>query len=162
MYLPLRSWNWFTISQLYRLQFRTTCWGLECSRLFTLQKRALRIITYSKYATHAEPLFKDLKLLKLERILTLNAWNFTTHLQITPYQSTLTLYSDNYEIEIRNHIQVHPFPTPTYSAEHVLQHHIPKPIDKYPCYITDRVRTDSNQAFSNHMKSHIILIQTWP
>ena len=37
-----------------------------------------------------------------------------------PYQSTLTLYTDNYEIETRNHIQVHPFPTPTYSAEHVL------------------------------------------
>ena len=36
--------------------------------MFKLQKRVMRIITCSKYNTHSEPLFKELKLLKLEDI----------------------------------------------------------------------------------------------
>ena len=53
---------------LSQLQFGITCWGFECNRLFKLQKRALRNMTTSKYNAHAEPLFKDLKLLKLDGI----------------------------------------------------------------------------------------------
>ena len=53
---------------LSHLQFGITCWGFECNRLFKLQKRPLRIMTNGKYNAHTEPLFKDLKLLKLDGI----------------------------------------------------------------------------------------------
>ena len=58
------------------LQFGITCWGFECNRLFKLQKRALRIMTNSKYNAHTEPLVKDLKLLKLDGIFDIQCMNF--------------------------------------------------------------------------------------
>ena len=36
-----------------------------------LQKRAIRIITFSNYDAHTEPLFKQLKILKIKDIVTL-------------------------------------------------------------------------------------------
>ena len=41
-------------------------WGFNCNRLYTLQKKAIRIISQSKYNAHTSPLFKKLKLLKLQ------------------------------------------------------------------------------------------------
>ena len=61
---------------LSHLQFGITCWGYECNRLFKLQKRALRIMTNSKYNAHTEPLFKDLKLLKLDGIFDIQCMKF--------------------------------------------------------------------------------------
>ena len=46
---------------LSHLRFGISCWGFECDRIFKLQKRALRILTDSKYNAHTEPLFKELK-----------------------------------------------------------------------------------------------------
>ena len=39
--------------------------------LFILQKKALRIITFSSYNEHSSPLFKDLNVVKLSDIITL-------------------------------------------------------------------------------------------
>ena len=142
------------------LQFGITCWGFECNRLFKLQKRALRIMTNSKYNAHTEPLFKDLKLLKLDGIFYIQCMKFFykfTNNTLPKYFHSLFIYNpDIYEIMTRNHNQLHLFATRRYSAEHVLRHHIPKLIDKFPCYITDRIRTHSIQAYSSHLKSHII------
>ena len=43
---------------LPHLQYSILTWGFKASRLEKLQKRALRIITRSKYNAHTEPLFK--------------------------------------------------------------------------------------------------------
>ncbi len=51
-------------------------WGYEHSRLKQIQKRVIRIINLSKYNAHTEPLFKKLKLLKIEDILKLNEIKF--------------------------------------------------------------------------------------
>ena len=145
---------------LSHLQFGITCWGFESNRLFKSQKRALRIMTNSKYNAHTEPLFKDLKLLKLDGIFDIQCMNFFykfTNNTLPKYFHSLFRYNrDIYEIMTRNHNQLHLFPTRTHSVEHVLWHHIPKLIDKFPRYITDRIRTHSIQAFSSHLKSHII------
>ena len=44
---------------LSHLQFGITCWGFEWERIFKLQKRALRIMTNSKYNAHTDPIFKS-------------------------------------------------------------------------------------------------------
>ncbi len=51
-------------------------WGYEQSRIFKLQKKAMRIINVSKYNAHTDPLFKNGKLLKIEDILKLNELKF--------------------------------------------------------------------------------------
>ena len=46
------------------LQYSILAWGFEMGRLDKLQKRAVRIITCSKYNSHTDPLFRKLNLLK--------------------------------------------------------------------------------------------------
>ena len=119
-------------------------------------------MTNSKYNAHTEPLFKDLKLLKRDGIFDIQCMKFFykfTNNTLPKYFHSLFIYNHGiYEIETRNHNQQHLFATRTHSAEHVIRHHIPKLIDKFPRYITDRIRTHSIQAFSSHLKLLLILI----
>ena len=50
---------------LSHLNYGILAWGYDQRRLFTLQKQSIRHITCAKYNSHTEPLFKNLKLLKL-------------------------------------------------------------------------------------------------
>ena len=117
-------------------------------------------MTNSKYNSHTEPLFKDLKLLKLDGIFDIQCmklfYNFTNNTLPKYFHSLFRYNCDIYEMVTRNHNQLQLFHTHTHSAEHVLQHHIPKLIEKFPRYITGRIRTHGIQAFSSHLKSHII------
>ena len=54
---------------LSHLQYCVLSWGFKSDRIFKLQKRAVRIITCSKYNAHTEPLLKTLNLLKIEAIM---------------------------------------------------------------------------------------------
>ena len=53
---------------LPHLTYGILIWGSNLSRLFKLQKRAVRTITNSSYNAHTEPIFKSLNLLKIEDI----------------------------------------------------------------------------------------------
>jgi hypothetical protein len=47
-------------------------WGqINNEKLFKLQKKALRIISFTKFDAHSSPLFKELKILKLKDLITL-------------------------------------------------------------------------------------------
>ena len=68
-YLPLSAMKLMYDSLiLSHLQFGITNWGFEWDRISKLQKRALRIMTNSRYNAHTEPLFKQLHLLKVKGI----------------------------------------------------------------------------------------------
>ena len=54
---------------LPHLQYCMLSWGFKSDRIFKLQKRAVRIITCSKYNAHTESLLKRLNLLKIEDIM---------------------------------------------------------------------------------------------
>ena len=51
-------------------------WGFECNRIYKLQKASVRSISNSKYNAHTDPLFKQLKLLKVEDIFTIQQYKF--------------------------------------------------------------------------------------
>ena len=53
---------------LPHLQYCVLSWGFKSDRIFKLQKRAVRIITCSKYNAHTGPLLKRLNLFKIEDI----------------------------------------------------------------------------------------------
>ena len=53
------------------INYCLTTWGYQCHRLQQLHKRAIRIITLSKYNDHTAPLFKKLNLLIIKDILAL-------------------------------------------------------------------------------------------
>ena len=56
---------------LPHINYCLTTWGYHCHRLQKLQKRAIRIITLSKYNDHTAPLFKKLNLLTIKDIFAL-------------------------------------------------------------------------------------------
>ena len=56
---------------LPHLNYCVTAWGYQCNRIIKLQKKAIRTVMISSYNAHTEPFFKNLKLLKIQDILTL-------------------------------------------------------------------------------------------
>ena len=72
---------------LPHFQFSVLTWGFKANRTVKFQKRAIRVITNSKYNAHVEPLLKRLNLLKVSDIfhnsllklfLNTNLWIFPT------------------------------------------------------------------------------------
>ena len=46
-----------------QINYYLTIWGFQCERINKLKKKAIRIITQSKYTEHTSPLFKTMNLL---------------------------------------------------------------------------------------------------
>ena len=55
---------------LPHLNYCVTAWGYQCNRIIKLQKKAIRTVMISSYNAHTEPFFKNLKLLKIQDIVT--------------------------------------------------------------------------------------------
>ena len=75
---------------LPHINYCLTTWGCQCNRLQKLQKRAIRIITLSKYNDHTAPLFKKLNLLTIKDILALQELNYTINSYTTIYHRTFS------------------------------------------------------------------------
>ena len=54
---------------LPHLNYGIMTWGYKCDRINKLQKKAIRIVSLSKYNAHKELIFKRLHLLKVADIL---------------------------------------------------------------------------------------------
>ena len=145
---------------LSHLQFGITYWGFEWNRIFKLQKRALRIMTNSKYNAHTEPLFKELEMLKVKNIFDVQCmkfWYKFVNKSLPEYFGTMfTFNNELYQIETRGQNQLHLFPTRTVSARNVLRHHIPDLLQEYPRAITQRAKTHSIESFVTLLKAYII------
>jgi len=75
--LPLEALlNIYNALILSYLNYGTLTWGWQNNKLTKLQKKALRIMTNSKYNAHTTVLFKQLNLLKLEDICALHDYKF--------------------------------------------------------------------------------------
>ena len=72
---------------LPHLQFFVLTWGFKMGRVELLQKRAVRVISCSKYNAHTDPLFKQLNLLKVKDMFDLNALKLFYKLNQTVFLS---------------------------------------------------------------------------
>ena len=61
---------------LPHLNYGIMTWGYKCDRINKLQKKAIRIVSLSKYNAHTEPIFKRLQLLKVADILKIQELKF--------------------------------------------------------------------------------------
>ena len=145
---------------LSHLQFGITCWGFEWERIFKLQKRALRILTTSKYNSHTEPLFKRMNLLKVKDIFDVQCfafWYKFVNKKLPHYfHDIFTFNYELHEIETRSQNNLHLYPTRTTGARNVLRHRVPELLRDYPHEIMRRVYTHSNATFINRIKFFII------
>ena len=141
---------------LPHLQYSILCWGYKSSRLFKLQKRAMRIITCSKYNAHTDPIFKKLNLLKFSDIYDICLLKFYYKFK----KNTLPLYFN--DCICSN--SVHQYPTRgrneptlprtrTSHADNSVRNHLPNFISSMPGCITEKVSSHSIQGFSGYCKN---------
>ena len=114
-FLPFSA-LWLTYQSFVNchLQFCLLAWGYEYNRAYNLQKKAVRIMTASKYNAHTEPLFKQFNIMKLEDSLSLQCLKFYHKLKgnsLPKYLADIfTRNSDIYHYGTRNRDQLHYFP----------------------------------------------------
>ena len=78
-------------------------WGQDPNQIvktYVLQKKAIRLITFSHYLEHSSPLFKQLNLLKLKDIITMSNIIFTHN---TLNNKSPLIFNDYFKIKIINH-----------------------------------------------------------
>ena len=75
------------------LNYGILAWGYQPGRLVTLQKKAVRAITFSAYNAHTSPIFKNLRPIKKYMISThFSSWNSTIKWCIQTCQFILIHY----------------------------------------------------------------------
>ena len=145
---------------LPHLQYGILSWGFEHSRVFKLQKRAMRIISLSKYNAHTEPIFKRFNLLRLEDIFKLSLLKFQfkfKHELLPDYFSdmfTTETLNHSYNTRHRNDPR---YPVPrTIMAEKTVRFHLPNFIETMPTQIIAKIETHSEKGFAHYAKVKFI------
>ena len=145
---------------LPHLQYCILSWGFKSDRIFKLQKRAVRIITCSKYNAHTEPLLKTLNLLKIEVIMKTKAlklyYRYKKNELPKYFESMFTESNDNHSHDTRHKSLLYQLPTKTSTGRLCIRHYIPELLSKTPECITEKLDTHSFSGFSNYMKNYYI------
>lgn len=133
-------------------------WGVKSKNLYKIQKKAIRILTNSKFNQHTSRLFKQQKILKINDLFTLNLYKFCfkyinnmlpSHLSFelnveTPQEVYRTRQRDMYRLpRIR-----HEF------ARESIGYLLPYSLNTMPSNIKQKLFTHSFPAFKNYVKLH--------
>ena len=134
---------------LPHIQYAILCWGSKTSRLFKLQKRAVRTISCSRYNAHTEPIFKKLKILKIQDIYNLFLLKYY-HKFINGtlpryFGNILSPHGHHYDTRGSND-PVHPR-TRTSIANKSVRNHLPEFLEIVPKLVTEKVHTHSFHVF---------------
>ena len=127
---------------------------------FKLQKRAIRIITDSKYNSHTEPLLKSLNILKINDIFTIQCLKFF-HNYIN---DRVPVFFRSFFVE---HALYHDYETGhchniciphshTTKARKCIRYHIPMLLNMLPAQITAKLYTHSQIGFVNYTKQLLL------
>ena len=160
-YLPISAMKLMYDSLiLSHLQSGITNWGFEWDRISKLQKRALRIMTNSRYNAHTEPLFKQLHLLKVKDIFDvqcLKLWYKFVNNELPNYFRNMFTYNHElHDFETRNRDRLHLYQTRTSGARNVLRHHIPELLNRFPQHLIDKMKTHNMYSVAHHIKFYLI------
>ena len=144
---------------LPHLQYSILCWGFKTSRLFKLQKRAMRIITCSKYNAHSDPIFKKLNLLKISDIYNISLLKFYYKFKkdkLPHYFRDIISFSPQHQYSTRGRNEPNYTYTRTSHAKNSVRNHLPVFLNSVPSCITDKVDTHSLQGYSHYCKRYYI------
>lgn len=159
-YLPqpvlLQLYNSLIMSHL---TYSLSIWGFNNSRLFKIQKKAIRIISNSKYNAHTDPLFKNFNFLKLQDLFYLSLLKLYykyRHDNLPGYFSNIFKPKQTtHQYSTRNRNPIFHIPKKN-SSKKSLRFHIPKLLQKTPPCIVDKISTHSYDGFCNYAKNHLI------
>ena len=144
---------------LSQLHFSILIWGFSLEKIIKLQKRAIRVISNSKYNSHTEPLFKKLKLLKLTDIFNCQQIKFYHKYlnnklpeYFTDIFTRLNNSTQNYSTRNRDNISFekvkHEY------AKKRIRYCIPNTLNNCPDLIKHKLYTHSIEGLSSYMKRH--------
>ena len=132
-------------------------WGSENSRVFKLQKRAVRIIRKESRLSHTDPIFKELNLLKINDIYRLQLLKCYFKYE----HNLLPKYFDVFNLRLNSEIHAHntrnqhklriPFVKHNF-AKACVRYQLTKTVNSMPRSITDKVHTHSFNGFSTYVK----------
>ena len=137
-------------------------WGFAHSKLSTIQKKTIRIITNSKFNAHTDPLFKKLKLLKIQDIFKLSCLTFHYKLErrdlnLTPayFQDLLARNWDIHRYPTRNY-NIRVMPTNYVKSRESIRHFLPELILSLPDHLLKMIFDVSIVTFKYHVKQFFI------
>ncbi len=143
------------------LNYGILAWGYKCDRIIKLQKKAVRILCIRKYRAHTEPLFKEMKLLKIQDIMTLQQLKFYykyKHNRLPHYLQHLPIIHnrDIHTHETRARDNIHTIKTNHEYARSCIRYNLPKLINTMPNVITDKINTHSLSGFYGYAKNYLL------
>ena len=144
------------------LSYCVMIWGFQTHRLLTLQKRAIRTITLSKYNSHSNPLFKRLHTLKIDDLLIIQQLQFYfnyLHKDLPNYFQSWNLIpnSDIHTHDTRIKHEICTVRTRHEYAKKCLRYNLPLMLNTAPETITNKLYTHSLQGLVNYAKQYILL-----
>ena len=165
IYLPLNVLRIIYNSLILpHLNYGILLWGHQAKQtkqIQVIQKRAVRILTGSKYNSHTEPLFKQINLLKVNDICKLNEIKFyykLVHKQQPQYFNSFTheANSDIHGHNTRSRDKLH-FPKTKHDFAKInLRYRILQTINVLPETVTSKVYTHIINGVTNYAKQYFI------
>lgn len=161
-YLPLTTkltiYNSLILSHI---NYGLLIWGFNNGRIYKLQKRAVRVLTASKYNAHTEPIFKQLKLLKIEDILKLQELKFYYKFKHNLLPHYLQNIPSNYNFEVHEHntrIQndMHVGRVTHEYAKRCIRYDLPLLINNTSQDIISKIRTHSLDGYAWYIKQYYL------
>ena len=153
----LTLYNTLILPHIY---YGTLLWGFNAPRVLKLQKRAVRLISNSKYNSHTSVLFKGLKILKIDDVLKYKSLKFYfryKHDLCPGYFTNMfasSLSTHQHDTRFRD-IPVLQTPKRK-SLKHCIRYFIPSLILDTAACITDKIATHSYEGYSLYIKNMFI------
>ena len=147
---------------LQNLNYGIKAWGFAHEKVFKIQKKAVRIITNSKFNAHTSPIFKNLRLLKVEDIFKFSCLTSFYKLE-RPEQHPSPAYFSS--LITRNH-DLHQYNTRNYNIRRIetnfsasrdsLRFYLPELINETPDSLLGKIYSSSIKTFKWHTKNYFI------
>ena len=144
---------------LPHLQYSILCWGFNPGRVTTLQKRALRLISGSKYRAHTEPICKQLGLLKLNDIFHLSILKFYFKFKkkkLPHYLQNMFPENDPEPAYDTRNRYIHRPHSKKVSSAKCIRYHMPSAVEKSPVLVIEKADTHSRKGFTNYAKNYLL------
>ena len=156
-FLPTRDLRILYNSMILpHLQYSILSWGFKPGSLDKLQKRAVRIISNSKYNSHTDPIFKKLNLLTLKYIFELNVLKlfYKYKNNILPFYVShmFSDYSVPHSYPLRATYVLNAPGSNTPSGEKCIRHYLRSVVNELKPDILDKVSTHSLQGYAFYIK----------
>lgn len=153
--------NIYNALVLSYLNYGIIVWGIQTSKLFKLQKMALRIIGKSKFNAHTSPLFKKFRLLKIADLSALHDLKFCYKFEngtLPEYflfdMPQLYVHSHHHQTRGQHNIRLpavsHEF------AKNSISYKFPKTFNNMDPLIKSKIYTHSFEGFRNYVKNKFI------